>query len=153
MFNTTEATEGGRSLELKKWLVPLRNNRGAVGSIPLMFFMLVAAIFLYLGIDLYGYIVQQQKLTVATNELLEVVKAENGYDSVNREQFNRLIQKSGIDPARVTLTATPKLVERGNTVEVEASMEYECIGLKPLGKTVKLPIRVKQDGLARTFFR
>ncbi|KHF32066.1 hypothetical protein CM49_05734 [Paenibacillus sp. P1XP2] len=89
---------------LKTWLAPLRNNRGAVGSIPLMFFTLVAAIFLYLGIDLYGYIVQQQKLTVATNELLEVIKAENGYDSANREQFNRLIQKSGIDPARVTLT-------------------------------------------------
>lgn len=138
---------------LKIWLAPLRNNCGAVGSIPLMFFTLVAAIFLYLGIDLYGYIVQQQKLTVATNELLEIIKAENGYDSANREQFNRLIQKSGIDPARVTLTATPKLVERGNTVEIEASMEYECIGLKPLGKTVKLPIRVKQDGLARTFFR
>lgn len=140
-------------MKLKRWSAPLSNSRGAVGSIPLMFFMLVAAIFLYLGIDLYGYIVQQQKLTVATNELLEIVKAENGYDSINREQFDKLVQKSGIDPAKVTLSATPKQVERGGTVVVEARMVYECIGLKPLGKTVELPIRVKQDGLARTFFR
>ncbi|MGG1878807.1 DUF4320 family protein [Paenibacillus cisolokensis] len=138
---------------MKKLLAPLKNNGGAVGSIPLMFFMLIASIFLYLGIDLYGYIVQQQKLTVATNELLEVVKAENGYDSVNREQFDRLIQKSGIDPTRVTLTATPKRVARGETVEIETSMVYECIGLKPFGETVKLPIRVKANGLAHTFFR
>ncbi|MNI99239.1 hypothetical protein D3C76_1722420 [compost metagenome] len=72
---------------------------------------------------------------------------------MNREQFDRLVQKSGIDPARVTLTATPKQVARGETVIIETGMEYECIGLKPLGKTVKLPIRVKANGLAHTFFR
>ena len=140
-------------MKFKIWLAPLRNNQGAVGSIPLMFFVMVASVFLYLGIDVYGYISQQQKLTIASNELLEVIKAENGFDAVNREQFDRLLQKTGIDPAKVTLTATPKLVARGETVVVEASMVYECIGLKPLGETVKLPIRVQANGLAHTFFR
>ncbi|SEL30608.1 DUF4320 family protein [Paenibacillus sp. OK003] len=140
-------------MKLKTCLVPLRNNIGAVSSIPLMFFVMIASVFLYLGIDAYGYISQQQKLTIASNELLEVIKAENGFDPVNREQFDRLLQKTGIDPAKVTLTATPKLVARGDTVVVESSMVYECIGLKPLGKTVKLPIRVQANGLAHTFFR
>lgn len=140
-------------MKFKKWLTPLRNNRGAVGSIPLMFFVMVASVFLYLGIDVYGYISQQQKLTIAGNELLEVIKAENGFDAVNREQFDRLLQKTGIDPSKVTLTATPKRVDRGDPVTVEASMVYECIGLKPLGKTIKLPIRVETNGLAHTFFR
>ncbi|RAI89603.1 uncharacterized protein DUF4320 [Paenibacillus pabuli] len=140
-------------MKFKIWLAPLRNNRGAVGSIPLMFFVMVASVFLYLGIDVYGYISQQQKLTIASNELLEVIKAENGFDAVNREQFDRLLQKTGIDPAKVTLTATSKRVDRGDPVTVEASMVYECIGLKPLGKTVKLSIRVEANGLAHTFFR
>lgn len=138
---------------LKRLTVPINNNHGAVGSIQTIFFIFVASIFLYIGIDAYGYVSLQQKLTLANNELLEIVKAENGYDASNRTQYDDLLRKIGIDPNEVTLTATPKLVQRGESVEVESSIVYECIGLKPLGQTVRVPINVKANGLAHTFFR
>lgn len=138
---------------LKSLIAPLKNNRGAVGSIQTIFFIFVASVFLYIGIDVYGYVSLQQKLTLANNELLEIIKAENGYDASNRTQYDDLLRKIGIDPSKVTLTATPKLVQRGESVEIESSIVYECSGLKPLGQTVRVPITVKVNGLAHTFFR
>lgn len=138
---------------LKRLIAPLSNQRGAIGSIQTIFFIFVASIFLYIGIDVYGYVSLQQKLTLANNELLEIIKAENGYDASNRTQYDDLLRKIGVDPSKVTLTATPKLVQRGESVEIESSIVYECIGLKPLGQTVRVPITVKVNGLAHTFFR
>jgi hypothetical protein len=138
---------------LKRLVAPLNNRHGAVGSIQTMFFIFVSSIFCYIGIDVYGYVSLQQKLTLANNELLEVIKAENGYDASNRASFDDLLRRNGVDPSKVMLTATPKLVQRGETVEIESSIVYECIGLKPMGQTVRVPIHVKVNGLAHTFFR
>jgi len=135
---------------LKRFLM---DERG-VGAIPPLFlFLLIACILLYIAIDIYGYSIQKQKLLVAANEIIEIVKAENGFDAQTQNQFDALVQKLGLDPAKITVYGTPKLVQRGSPVEVVARMEYETIGLKPLGKSLSVPIEVTVQGLARTYIR
>ncbi|WP_223264369.1 DUF4320 family protein [Paenibacillus sp. IHB B 3084] len=109
---------------------------------------------LYCSVDLYGYWSQRQKLIIGANELMEVMKAENGYQIANRRQFDNMIVTMGIDPAKVTITeATPRLVQRGNTLNLTVNMNYETIGLKPMGKRLDLPIHVSVEGLAHRFIR
>ncbi|GIP08234.1 hypothetical protein J1TS5_04040 [Paenibacillus macerans] len=133
---------------------PMSNEKGEGSMFWLMFFLLIFCILAYCSVDLYGYYSQRQKLVIGTNELIEVIKAENGYDATNRRQFDDLIQSQGLDPAKVTIKkATPKQVQRGNTVSLVVQMDYETIGLKPLGKELTLPITVTVNGLAHTFYR
>lgn len=131
----------------------LLNNKGGVDSLPLMFFLLVACIFVYLFVDIYGYISLKQKITMAANEMIEIMKAENGFDATNKQQFDNFVQKLGLDPLKISVNGTPKLVQRGTAIDFVARMEYECVGLKPFGKTVKIPIEVTANGLAHTFIR
>lgn len=139
----------------EKLKFPLTNQRGGIASsISIIFSLLVACILLYCSVDLYGYWSQRQKLVIGANELMEVMKAENGYQITNRRQFDNMIVTMGIDPAKVTITeATPRLVQRGDTLKLSVEMNYETIGLKPMGKRLDLPIHVSVEGLAHRFIR
>ncbi|MNN40785.1 hypothetical protein D3C81_1548710 [compost metagenome] len=118
-----------------------------------MFFLLVASIILYCSVDIYGFMMQKQKLGIAANELMEIMKSENGYDEVNRSQFDELVRSQGLDPAKITVQATPKLVQRGATLELNVSMDYTFIGLKPLGHEITIPNTFRTTGLAHTYLR
>jgi Flp pilus assembly protein TadG len=131
----------------------LGNQQGEAGMLSFMYIFLMLLIFAYLGIDIYGYMVTKQNLTLAVNETLEIVKAENGYDHTTKQSFDDFIIKLGLDPSKVTVTATNKTVQRGTPVEVVASTKYEAKGLKPFGNTLNLDIEVKANGLAHAFIR
>lgn len=140
---------------MRKWMQPLRNQRGAIAStVTTMFSILVASILIYCCIDVYGYISLRQKVVIAVNEEMEVMKAENGFSQVNRQSFDRLLRGQGIDPSKVTITeATPKTVQRGETLVFKAHMDYDIIALKPLGKSLHVPINVQTVGLAHKYIR
>ncbi|MDY7989823.1 DUF4320 family protein [Paenibacillus polymyxa] len=139
----------------EKLKFPLRNQRGGIsGTVSIIFSLLVGCMLLYCSVDLYGYWSQRQKLVIGANELMEVMKAESGYSISNRRQFDNMLVTMGLDPSKVTISeATPKSVQRWDTLTLTVQMNYETIGLKPLGKSLNLPIHVSSDGLARTFIR
>lgn len=139
----------------EKLKLPLRNQRGGIaGTLSIIFSILVSCTLLYCSVDLYGYWSQRQKLVIGANELMEVMKAESGYSISNRRQFDDMLITMGLDPSKVTISeATPKTVQRWETLTLTVQMNYETIGLKPLGKSLTLPIHVSADGLARTFIR
>lgn len=141
-----------RKLRFKMRFI-LKDNRGEGHAIAIMFFLLVASIILYCSVDLYGVMSQRQKLTIASNELMEIMKSENGYDATNRSQFDELIRSQGLDPGKVTVQATPKLVQRGAPLELVVSTNYNFIGLKPLGQELSVPITITTMGLAHTYLR
>ncbi|MCE3203480.1 DUF4320 family protein [Paenibacillus sonchi] len=138
---------------LRRMRSVLSNNRGEGHAIAILFFLLIASIMLYCAVDVYGYMTQKQKLTIAANELMEIIKSENGYDATNRSQFDYLALSQGLNPAAISVEATPKLVQRGATIELNVSMNYRFIGLKPLGQEITIPIKVHTSGLAHTYLR
>ncbi|MNW44587.1 hypothetical protein D3C74_218250 [compost metagenome] len=92
-------------------------------------------------------------MKTAANEVLQLVKVENGAGSSTRAKFNDLLTKMGMDPSLVTFQATPKLVQRGDQVEIVATREYNVFALKAIGVDYSVQIKVKTVGLAHKYIR
>lgn len=138
-----------------KMLKYLKNERGDGGGIVLLISIFFFCIMAYLGVDIYGYVNLKQNMNLAANETMEIFKAENIFDDTTRDQFNTFISKLGVDPDKVTITASPEgnMVQRGDPVEIKVFATYECRALVPLGYTITFPAEVTVNGLAHTFVR
>lgn len=131
----------------------LKEQRGFVESPVLLFSLFLSLVFIYLVTDIYGYIETKQKLKRALSETLTIVKAENGYDDSTRIVFDRIAAKLALPTATITVSGTPKTVQRGDLIELKANTEYVVKGLKPLDYQLTVPIDISVSGLAHTKIR
>ncbi|BFH57560.1 hypothetical protein PMJ6TS7_75750 (plasmid) [Paenibacillus melissococcoides] len=106
-----------------------------------------------LSVSVYqGYVIRDN-LKTASSEVLQVMKVENGADGNTRSRFDELLKKMGMDPSKVQFSATPKLVQRGDPLDVEASVDYNVFALKAIGVDYSIKIKVHVSGLAHKFIR
>ncbi|QDA30210.1 DUF4320 family protein [Paenibacillus polymyxa] len=139
-------------------LINRRIKQFIVGKRGEFFFTFLFALFIGIIIALIGSSIIQHffykvNLKTATNEILQIVKVQNGADYHTRQQFNDLLVKLNIDPTKVTFYATPMRVQRGDPVQVTAEMQYQVFGLKLIGVDLSVPVRAQSDGLAHKYIR
>lgn len=130
----------------------IRNERGAA-FMGLLFSCLVAMILALVAVSIIQYSLVKDSLKTAANETLQIMKVENGADSTTKERFYELLRDMNMNPTKVTFTATPKTVQRGDKVEITAVRELEVLGLKAIGVEYSVPVRVHVSGLAHKYIR
>lgn len=130
----------------------LKGEKGE-GFIAFLFIALICMIFAVIAINVIQYNMIKTNMKTAANETLQLMKVENGADITTREKFNDLLEKMGSDPDVITFTATPKLVQRGDIVEITATREYNVWALKAIGINYNITIKVHVSGLAHKFIR
>lgn len=118
-----------------------------------LYTILILLIVFSVGIDTAGYIGSKWKLNNVCSETLQYMKAENGFDSGTATVFRALATSQGLDASRITVSGTPKTVQRGDTITIYASMPYTLRALRPLGKELNVTIRTEMSGLAQEFIR
>ncbi|WP_139293573.1 DUF4320 family protein, partial [Mycobacterium tuberculosis] len=75
---------------------------------------IIVIFFLFLVINLFQVGMERTAMKSTVNEIMQIMKVENGSDGSTKEKFNSLLEKNGLDPSKVIYTATPKLVQRGD---------------------------------------
>lgn len=126
------------------------------GESPLTFPIaaLLVVMLLYTGVDILSYYSVHQKLRTAASETLTLMKMENGWDTTTDLFFHNMIQSVGLQSYEITTDeTTPKPVQRGDLVTISVRTEYEVKSLKPLNKTIKIPVQIELSGLAQDFIR
>jgi len=130
----------------------LRANRGE-GIISALYTMLLLTIIFFIGIDIAGYTATAWKLRNACSETLSLMKIENGYDSRIEQAFLKFAGAQGLMMEKINIYGTPKTVQRGDTVEINASIPYEIRSIRPFSQSLKLDISISMSGLAQDFIR
>ena len=120
-------------------------------TLPYAIFLMV--IFLFVSIDGGGYLFTKQKIRTACSETLTLMKMENGYDSSIDVKFDEFLTKLNINPSEVSVVATPKLVQRGDVISIQADYDYKLFCLKPLGQDLTWHISMEVSGMAQEFIR
>ncbi|MDF9841933.1 MULTISPECIES: DUF4320 family protein [unclassified Paenibacillus] len=136
----------------RRWQRFYRSERGD-GIISIFFLLLIVLIISLITVSIIQYVMIRSNLRTAANEVLQVMKVENGADQATRTRFDGLLQSMGMNPAKVFFTATPKPVQRGDLLEVTAIREYNVFALKAVGVNYTVPIQVHVSGLAHKFYR
>ncbi|ADG81676.1 hypothetical protein Tfer_2282 [Thermincola ferriacetica] len=116
--------------------------------------ILIVCMVLYMGVDIFGIYVTNQKLRTVVSETLTVMKMYNGWDERAEAFYNDMLTKVGLDPTRVKIderTLTDENINRGDMVTLEISTTYKVRSLKPLNKEIIVPIRVRLSGVAQMF--
>ncbi|WP_348622606.1 DUF4320 family protein [Paenibacillus polymyxa] len=133
----------------------IRGEKGSGGAIVgASLIMYLIAIMVLTGVDTSVSYSIRDNIETAANESLQFMKMENGADSGTRVKFDELLRKLNVDPTQVTFTATPKLVQRGDMVEITATMQYERRSLKLLGMSnVTSTLKVHVAGYAHKYIR
>lgn len=136
-------------MNIKKLLYDQRGE----GLISALYTMLILIIILFIGIDIFGYTTTAWKLRNACSETLTIMKIENGYDHQTEQIFLNALRAQKLDPAKVTVSGTPKYVQRGEQVTIRATTPYEIRSIRPFKKTLHLNISVEMWGLAQNYIR
>jgi hypothetical protein len=118
-----------------------------------LYTILIIMICFCVGIDIAGYGSMAWKLRNACAETLALIKIENGFDDGLNLKFQEFLTAQGMDPAQVEAEGTPKLVQRGDLVEIHAETAYTLRALRPLGRQLKAPVQVTLRGLAQDYIR
>ncbi|KJD38099.1 DUF4320 family protein [Paenibacillus polymyxa] len=130
------------------------NQRGEMTGIYIMLGILIFSVFTFLWTDIEGIWSDKRKLAIAVDETFLQVQAEGGFDSTLRTYFYDLCRAQGLDVSKITITGTPKLVQRNGHVELNASITYTMKSLKPMGiGEITFPIPAEADGKVATYFR
>jgi hypothetical protein len=145
-------------VKLKKLVLDIiergkKNQRGFSETTVIVYSLLVFMIFAVLYVDLYGYFYMKNNLKQAVDETLTLVKFENGFDDRTINYFENIAAKLGFDASKINLQGTPKTVQRGEPVELVASIDYEVRGLRPLNYPITVQIVVRSHGLAHSKIR
>lgn len=130
-----------------------RDQQGFSETMLIVYALLIFMIFAVIYVDLYGYFYTKDNLKQAVDETLTLMKFENGFDQGTISYFNTMASKLGLNASDITLNGTPKTVQRGDIVELTASLDYEVKGLKPLNYPIKINITVRAEGLAHNKIR
>ena len=118
-----------------------------------LFVVLIVLILSLIAVSMTQYIILRSNIRTAANETLQIMKVENGADAGTRQRFNQLLQKMKLDPSNVTFEATPKMVQRGEVVEITATREYNVFALKAIGVDYTVTIKIHVSGLAHRYLR
>jgi len=129
-----------------------RDQRGE-GLISGFYIMFVLAIIMFAAVEIAAYGMSAWKLYGASGEVMEMMKAENGLDGKMEQRFNELLVALNLEDMGITLKGTPKTVQRGDMLELTAEGRYPVRSLRPLGRELSIPIRVRLHGLAHTYIR
>lgn len=138
---------------MKQLLWHFAKSEQGEGMITTLYTMLILMIIFFAGIDIAGYTATSWKLRNACTETLSLMKIENGLDAALEDKFRDYAAAQGLDPAKVTLTGTSKLVQRGDMVAIRAAMPYVLRSLRPLNRELSLTIDIEMYGLAQEFVR
>lgn len=130
----------------------LRSNRGE-GLLSALYSMLLLTIVFFILLDIAGYTSTAWKLRNACSETLTLMKMENGMGSEVEEAFYRFITVQGLDTDKVSVSGTPPLVQRGDIVEIRASLPYVLKSVRPFNQTLEFNVEVEMSGLAQDFIR
>lgn len=123
------------------------------GILTALYSMLILTIVFFIGIDIAGYTAASWKLRNACSETLMLMKKDNGFDGSTKDRFIEYIALQGLEPSKVSVWGTPKLVNRGDIVSIQAVMPYPLKALKPFNQEINFNIRVEMSGLAQEFLR
>jgi hypothetical protein len=134
-------------------LMALFHDKQGNAVITGLYTALIITICFCVGIDVAGYGALAWKLRNACTETLALIKIENGFDAGIREKFEEFLVIQGVDPERVTVAGTSKLVQRGDLVEIRAETTYVLKALRPLGHEWSAPVQVTLRGLAQDYIR
>lgn len=138
---------------MKRRLNTFRKSEKGDALIGVFFFLMITLIVALLAVTIVQYVMIRSNLRTASNEVLQVMKVENGADAITRQRFDGLLRSMEMDPGKVSFTATTKPVQRGDVLEVTAVREYEVFALKAVGVYYTVPIKVHVSGLAHKFYR
>lgn len=130
-----------------------RNQSGeSIITYPIL--MLFVMIILFIGVDLMGVYVANQKLRIVVSETLTLMKMDNEWNDQTQAFFNEMVDKSGF-PLEVTQEHTPAsgYVQRGEVVTLKANTVYVMKALKPFDKEISFNIEVELSGLAQKYIR
>jgi len=130
----------------------LKSCRGE-GIISALYTMLLLSIILFIGIDIAGYTATAWKLRNACSETLSLMRIENGYDSRTEQAFLEFAGILGLETEKINIFGTPKTVQRGDAVEIIASIPYVVRAIRPFNQSLKVDINIKMSGLAQEFVR
>lgn len=137
-----------------KLISKIREKRqGFSETTVIVYSLFLFMIFAVLYVDLYGYFYTKNNLKQAVDETLILMKFENGFDRQTEAYFKAIADKLGLDAGKIHLNGTPKTVQRGEAVELTASLDYEVKGLKPLNYPLTVNIKVHSEGLAHSKIR
>jgi hypothetical protein len=135
------------------WRRIKNDEHGFSETMLIVYSLLIFMIFAVIYVDLYGYFYTKNNLKQAVDETLTLMKFENGFDRETINYFNTMAAKLGLNAGEITLKGTPKKVQRGDLVELTASLDYEVKGLKPLNYPININITVHAEGLAHDKIR
>ena len=136
----------------KAFKVFLEASRGD-GIISALYAMLLLTIIMFIAIDIAGYTATAWKLRNACSETIGLMKIENGYDGKTEQAFFQFAGVLGLETEKIYVSGTPKTVQRGDTVEITASIPYEVRSIRPFNHSLELDIGIKMSGLAQEFVR
>lgn len=140
---------------MNKALSIIKNERGDILGLGTFVGIFFAVIILFAAIDVYGMIVTYDKLKLAGEDTLELMKAKNVLDKNLEKRFYELVKKLELkeDKVKIGSDTTRNVVQRGEIVEFHASTTYDFIAINPFGKQISSELKIKLSGLARTYVR
>lgn len=76
---------------MSKFRSLVRNEKGGVGNLyVLLFSILIFCIFMLLSVSVYQIYAKRDVIQTAANEVLQIMKVENGADSTTRSKFDEI---------------------------------------------------------------
>ena len=123
------------------------------GVLSGMYTMFVIAVVLFLAVEIAGYGTSAWKLYGAAGEIMEWMKSENGLDTNMERRFRELKDALGLRDMATQIRGTPKTMQRGELLELRVDASYRVHCLRPFGRELSVPIRLRLHGLAHTYIR
>lgn len=126
-----------------------RRGESIIGG---LYMLMVVALLLLLSVEIIGYSMMAWKLRQTSMETLNLMKTENGFNTLIESKFYTLLEHYGVDLG-VQVQGTPVYVQRGDLLELKVTSKYEVRCLRPFGRTLVFPIEIRLQGLAHTYLR
>jgi len=123
------------------------------GLITGLYTMLVLAVVLFVAVEVVSYSMSAWKLYGAAGEVMELMKAQNGLDIEAERRFRSLAVALRLEDLDVRIEGTPKTVQRGDLLELTVTGRYRIQSLRPFGRELSVPVRLRLHGLAHAYIR
>ena len=118
-----------------------------------MYTMFLIALVLFVAVEVSGYSTSVWKLYGAAGEIMELMKAQNGFDGEMQYRFRELQTALGLDDLVVQIDGTGKSKQRGELLELRINGVYPIHSLRPFGREFTVPIHLRLHGLAHMYIR
>jgi hypothetical protein len=141
--------EKGRAVKMSGFW----RNQSGEGIISGLYVMFILAVVLFVAVEVAAYSMSAWKLYGACGEIMEMMKGENGLDSLMEARFRELLTALNLLDLDVRLEGTPKTVQRGELLELKAWGRYPVRSLRPFGQELSVPFSLRLHGLAHTYIR